>query len=198
MHIVLIGDSIFDNTSYVADGESVKELLSKALPNADITLLAVDGDVTTDVYQQLESFPKDATDVFISCGGNDALRSIEILEQKVSTVGAALDLLHNARSIFRSNYVAILKVAMLECVLQLNSRVNVCTIYNNVPGVSDRALTALALFNEVILEELSLRNIPVIDLRVICTESSDYSGISPIEPSKQGGEKIVKAIAQCI
>jgi len=191
VHIVLIGDSIFDNASYVSEGESVKELLSNEIPGAEITLLAVDGDVTTDIYRQLESFPENATNVFISCGGNDALRSIDILEEKASTVGEALDILNGAREVFRSNYVS-----MLECVLKLHSTVNVCTIYNHVPGISARALTALALFNEIILEELSLRNIPVIDLRVICTENRDYSEASPIEPSKHGGVKIVKAIAK--
>ena len=45
MHIVLLGDSIFDNASYVLEGESVSDLLAKKLPNAKITLAAVDGDV---------------------------------------------------------------------------------------------------------------------------------------------------------
>jgi hypothetical protein len=189
VHIVLIGDSIFDNSSYVYEGESVSELLSIAKPEAKISLLAVDGDVTTDVSKQLLKFPKDATTVFISCGGNDALRSIDILEKKVSSVGEALDILYSTRESFRSNYVA-----MLENVLRLNSRVSACTIYNNVPGISERALTALAIFNEVILEELSIRNIPVVDLRIICNESSDYSEISPIEPSRKGGEKIVQSL----
>lgn len=191
MHLVLIGDSIFDNASYVSEGESVSDLLALELPEAKISLLAVDGDVTTDVSTQLKSFPKDATSVFISCGGNDALRSIDVLDCSVSTVGEALDVMYKARETFRSNYVA-----MLESVLRRHSQVMACTIYNKVPGVSEKALTALAIFNEVILEELSIRKIPLIDLRVICNESSDYSEISPIEPSKSGGEKIVKSLVE--
>lgn len=193
MHLVLIGDSIFDNASYVSEGESVSDLLALEFPEAKISLLAVDGDVTTDVFSQLKKFPKDATNVFISCGGNDALRSIGILDEKVATVGDGLDILYLARESFRSNYVA-----MIESILQMNSQVSACTIYNKVPGLSERSLTALAIFNEVILEELAVRNIPVIDLRVICNESTDYSEISPIEPSKNGGEKIVRSLVEII
>ena len=37
------------------------------------------------------------------------------------------------------------------------------------------------------------RSVPVIDLRLICTEPADYA--NPIEPSVQGGQKIASAIA---
>jgi hypothetical protein len=53
--------------------------------------------------------------------------------------------------------------------------------------VPKEALTALALFNEVILEEACKRKLAVIDLRTICNEKEDYSEVSPIEPSHQGG-----------
>jgi len=189
MHIVLIGDSIFDNASYVNDSESVEDLLQQKIPVAKVSLLAVDGDVTTDVLSQLEKFPNDATHVFVSCGGNDALRSIGILEKKSSSIKESLEVLHHAREGFRQNYIA-----MIEAILKRHKDVSACTIYNNVPGLSEAALTALALFNEVILEELSARRLSIIDLRNICTEESDYSSISPIEPSKYGGIKIVERI----
>ncbi|MDH3716050.1 MAG: SGNH/GDSL hydrolase family protein, partial [Gammaproteobacteria bacterium] len=51
------------------------------------------------------------------------------------------------------------------------------------------------LFNEVILREALRLKIPIIDLRLICTERGDFSELSPIEPSKQGGEKIAAVIA---
>ncbi len=190
MYIVLLGDSIFDNASYVADGESIVELLSKKLPKAKISLAAVDGDVTTDVFAQLGTCPKEATHAFLSCGGNDALRSISFLEADAKSVNEALHILYGARESFRANYVA-----KLEAVLNVFPNVIVCIIYNKVPGLSKGATTALALYNEVVLEELSRRNVPVIDLRITCSESKDYSKISPIEPSKYGDEKIVNKIA---
>jgi hypothetical protein len=39
-----------------------------------------------------------------------------------------------------------------------------------------------------------MAKVPVIDLRIICNKLSDYSDISPIEPSDAGGHKISQAI----
>ncbi len=193
MNIVLIGDSIFDNAAYVGECESVSDQIRTSSLNADVNLLAVDGDVTTDVYKQLEKFPSSADCVFVSCGGNDALRSISLLDEKVSSVSNALDILYQAKEDFRWNYIA-----MLEAILKKHNKVAVCSIYNKVPGLSQSAYTALALFNEVILEELMVRDLPIIDLRVVCGKEHDYSTISPIEPSKLGGEKIVRRIVDVI
>ena len=87
---------------------------------------------------------------------------------------------------------------MLNAVLGKHSRVFVCTIYNKVPGLSGRAVSALALYNETILEILSQHKIPILDLRVICSDERDYSKISPIEPSRQGGGKIVREIVRYV
>ena len=92
-HIVLIGDSIFDNAGYVDDGDSVIDQLHRKLPDGvKATLLAVDGDVTNDVYAQLEKLPTDTSHVIVSCGGNDALRIASILNSQVNSVGEAMDL----------------------------------------------------------------------------------------------------------
>jgi GDSL-like Lipase/Acylhydrolase family len=193
-HLVLIGDSIFDNGPYVGPGESVSEILTKCVAkNARVSLLAVDGDVTTDVPEQLKTFPDDATHAFVSCGGNDALRIVQILNDSAETVGDALESLVKVREEFRSNYTD-----MLESILERTSKLIVCTVYNSVPGTSERALAALALFNEVILQEAVALNLPIIDLRNICKEEGDYSQISPIEPSGQGARKISLVISRVL
>jgi len=56
--------------------------------------------------------------------------------------------------------------------------------------------TALGLFNDVIVEEASLRLLPILDIRAIFTDSSDYA--NPIEPSVQGGQKLADKIAGLI
>ena len=66
MHIVLVGDSIFDNAAYVEEGAAVKLLLASVVKDAKVTLLAVDCHVTTDIPAQLSAFPDDATHVFVS------------------------------------------------------------------------------------------------------------------------------------
>jgi hypothetical protein len=54
-HLVLLGDSIFDNAAYVPHDEPVVEQVREALEDAwNETLLAVDGHLTLDVATQLE------------------------------------------------------------------------------------------------------------------------------------------------
>ena len=53
-HIVLLGDSIFDNAAYVAGGPDVVKQLRNRLPTGwKATLRAVDGSVTSGVERQL-------------------------------------------------------------------------------------------------------------------------------------------------
>ena len=53
-HVVLFGDSIFDNARYVPDRPPVIEQVRRSLPSGwRATLLAVDGHVTSDVQRQL-------------------------------------------------------------------------------------------------------------------------------------------------
>jgi hypothetical protein len=58
------------------------------------------------------------------------------------------------------------------------------------------AVTALTLFNDAILRAAFARGLPLIDLRLVCDDDADYA--NPIEPSSQGGEKIVRAIARLL
>lgn len=72
-HIVLLGDSIFDNAAYVRGGLDVITHLRGQIPDGwKASLRAVDGSVVGDVQRQLE-LPDDATHLVISAGGNDAL-----------------------------------------------------------------------------------------------------------------------------
>lgn len=76
-HIVLLGDSIFDNAVYVLGKPPVIEQLRSVLPaNWKATLLAVDGSVTREVHNQLTELPADASHLVASSGGNDALRQL--------------------------------------------------------------------------------------------------------------------------
>ena len=185
-HIALIGDSIFDNEGYVDEGDSVIEQLSRKLAdNIKATLLAVDGDVTDDVYAQLENLPNDTTHAFISCGGNDALRIASVLNKPVESVGHAMDVFTEIKNQFEERYSR-----MVRAVCNKVENVTICTVHDSVPEYTKRALTALSIFNEVILKEAFRVNAPVIDLRLICNEAEDYSLVSPIEPSKHGAKKI--------
>jgi len=192
-HVVLLGDSIFDNARYVPDGPSVVDQLRGRLPAGwSASLLAVDGSVAAGVAAQLRRLPADASHLVVSAGGNDALGySAAIRREAAASVPAALERLAEIGEAFQRSYRA-----MLEGVLAVGLPTAVCTIYDAIPGLerSDRA--GLGLFNEIILREAFRAGPTVIDLRLICTEASDYSIVSPIEPSGRGGGKIAAAVAR--
>jgi hypothetical protein len=190
-HIVLLGDSIFDNARYVPDRPAVIEQVRESLPTDwNATLLAVDGHVVEDVAKQLRGLPPAATHLFISAGGNDALGESTILHESVVSVGEALDLLAEVQARFRDEYRE-----MLRAVRTTGLPTAVCTVYDSVPILGGEEKTALALFNEVILREAFAGGLAVLDLRLICTSPADYSHVSPIEPSMIGGAKIARLIA---
>lgn len=193
-HVVLIGDSIFDNEAYVPDQEPVVSQLQSALTSDwRISLLAVDGDITTDVPRQLKKLPATASHLIISAGGNDALQQIGLFKQSVVSVTAAMNLFAEILSDFYNDYDMMLKQASTH-----NLPLAVCTVYDRIPEIPAAVLTGLALYNEIILKLAFKYKLPVIDLRLVCTEATDYSSVSPIEPSVQGGRKIVDVIAQVL
>jgi lysophospholipase L1-like esterase len=194
-HLVLLGDSVFDNKAYVGSGRSVIEHLRAKLPSGwQTTLRAVDGDVTDDVAQQLSRLPADATHLFLSVGGNDALQQSHILVQPANSVAESLVKLSAAAAEFERHYRA-----MLHAVLTRRLPTAVCTIYN--PRFSDPthqrvAVAALCLFNDSIIRQATAAGIPIIDLRLFFTAYDDYA--NDIEPSVAGGEKIAGRIMQIV
>lgn len=193
-HVVLLGDSIFDNARYVPDRPPVIEQVRRGLPAGwKGTLVAVDGHVVEDIALQLPRIPADATHLVVSVGGNDALSASGLLQERAGTVGAALGVLAEALGAFRSEYAA-----MLRSVLARGKPTAVCTIYDAIPVLGDPERAALAGFNDVISRTAAGAGIPLIDLRVICNHADDYSPLSPIEPSVVGGAKIADAICRML
>jgi lysophospholipase L1-like esterase len=193
-HLILLGDSIFDNAAYVAGGLSViEQVKNELLPDWRATLLAVDGDTTSDVPLQLKRMPSDTTHVVLSIGGNDALGCIASLEAPATSVRQALVPLNRIKTEFQDIYKALhTELAAMGIPLMA------CTIYDAVPGLPPELRTALGMFNDVIIAEAAARGLPLLDLRLICTDAGDYSAESPIEPSSQGGAKLAKSLVGAV
>ena len=207
-HIILLGDSIFDNSSYVNPGEldvpnQLRTLVGK---DCKVTHLAVDGHVTRHIQTQLNNLPSDATHLFISVGGNDGLGHLSVFNEPIENVGGALQKMYLIGERFKKEYSS-----MLENVLKHGLPTSVCNIYYprfysnsldrvssylrmgvNVEKLQHMAMAAETIFNDIIMYEVFKRNLPLIDLRILCNDDQDFA--NPIEPSCIGGIKIAKTI----
>jgi hypothetical protein len=155
-------------------------------PDWKATLLAVDGDTTELEALRLQGLPADATHLVVSVGGNDALMHAPLLDEPRNILPDIAE----ARAEFAGRYRK-----MLDAVLKHDRPTAVCTVYDSIPGLTPAARAALATFNDMIFREAVRAGVPVLDLRLLCTDPGDYSELSPIEPSVRGGEKIAALIA---
>lgn len=192
-HIVLAGDSVFDNDGYVPGEPGVIEQLRRSLPQGwSCAKVAVDGDCIAHVPAQIADLPAGATDLVLSVGGNDArlhsalLTRAERPEDLPALMAAPLEA-------FRAAYGAL-----LDRLAGTGLRLHVCSIYTAIPFADPvfrrLAPQAIAAFNAVILAEAGARGVPVIRLEEICTAPEHFSALSPIEPSASGGQAIVDGI----
>ena len=194
-HVVLLGDSIFDNAAYVAGAPDVIQQVRQRLPEVSkATLLAVDGHTTRGVRGQLRLLPPDATHLIVSAGGNDALGRGDFLGAPARSTAEALMGLAEIGDAFERDYLE-----MLDGVLARGLPTAICTIYYPrfpEPSLQRIAVAALTVFNDCITRAAFAYGLPLIDLRLICSEASDYA--NPIEPSAHGGEKISRAIVAVV
>ena len=194
-HIVILGDSVFDNASYVERGEAVLDKLESVLaPGWQVTLLARDGGVLADISRQIERLPPGATHLFVSAGGNDALGHVGVLGEPVASVHEALAMLATIKEQFQERYRE-----MLDRVDSLRLPTTICTIYDaRFPDAQLRKIsnTALAVLNDVITREAGVRGLPLLDLRTLFADDADFA--NAIEPSARGGEKLARAILEVV
>jgi hypothetical protein len=190
-HVALLGDSIFDNQAYTkGEPDVVTHLRQLLLGSAQATLCAIDGSTTSDLNRQIAKVPTDASHIVISIGGNDALLNSDLLATPVKSTTQALSLFGERIGQFEVAYHAA-----IESILALQRKTAICTIYNGNldPIEAYVARMALMMFNDVILRFGFERGLTILDLRLVCSEPTDYA--NPIEPSGQGGLKIANAIA---
>ena len=194
-HIVLLGDSIFDNAAYTDGGPDVVTQLRGQLPAGwTAALAAVDGSQADAVAAQAAGVRADATHLVLSVGGNDALMASGLLDEPVYSSADALRLIGASVRDFEARY----RAAVAAC-LAKGLPLTVCTIYHgNFPDLDyrERAVVALTVFNDAIVRTACSHGLDVIDLRAVCDHPQDYA--NPIEPSSIGGAKIARAIARVV
>jgi hypothetical protein len=194
-HIILLGDSIFDNARYTGGKPDViAQVKGRLEGKGQASLLAVDGATTSSIESQLDRLPADASHLVMSVGGNNALGSQSVLTAPTKTTGDGLLRLAAVVEEFSANY----QRAVQAC-LERHLPSTICTIYNgnfSDPAYQRQVKTALTAFNDIILRISLEHRLTVIDLRQICTRPEDYA--NPIEPSSIGGLKIADAIIDAV
>lgn len=194
-HVVLLGDSVFDNAAYTRGEPDVVSHLRRTMPNSSkASLLAIDGATIAGLERQLQKVPADATHLVVSVGGNDALANIDLLNSPVRSTAEALSLFDSRVVRFERDYRQALRQ-----VTALGHPTTVCTIYNGQLAderEARNARVALMMFNDAILRTAFDAKLSVIELRAVCTEPSDYA--NPIEPSGGGGAKIAQVIGRVV
>jgi len=190
-HVAMLGDSVFDNSSYVGGAPDVRAQVQALLPGLEVSSAARDGAIIADIQSQLDQLPPGVTHLVVSIGGNDAIRASGVIEESASTVSVALDKLASIRERFAQGYLG-----MVRLLLKPGIPVALCTIYEpRFPEINRRraAATALTTLNDAITRHAFLARASLIDLRIICDADDDFA--NPIEPSAIGGAKIARAIA---
>jgi hypothetical protein len=116
----------------------------------------------------------------------------DILQMKAGNSAEVLSEIADRRETFERHYER-----MLQNLLSKNLPTAVWTVYfpNFPEAIFQRlAVIALSVFNDVIIRQAVINDLPIIDLRLICNEAGDYA--NEIEPSDKGGKKIATKILE--
>ena len=179
-NVILLGDSVLNNSNYVPSGKSVSDILNSKLSN--VLNLAKDGATINDLYRQLDDIPieldKAETFVFISAGGNDILNK----RMELNPV--------DIKNLFDSymNFLRALRVKLVS------AKINVLNLYLPANPRYASYKSSITQWNNLINQYSSKigEMYNVIDIYSLLTTPNDF--VYDIEPSETGSEKIAKII----
>ena len=178
--VILMGDSVLNNSNYVSSGKSVVDILKTKTNN--ILNVSKDGDTINDLYSQLDKIPIDLnrvdTYIFISAGGND------ILNKRANLTSAEVIKLFNTYMEFLKAFRAKLgstKLNIMNLYLPANPR------YQSYKQLIDQWNDLINKYSNGVGEMYN-----VIDLNSVLKSPNDF--VYDIEPSESASEKIVNLI----
>jgi hypothetical protein len=181
---VLLGDSILKNNDYVSNGKSVDQLLIERT-NGKTTCLAVDHSKIVDIYSQVEMIPEElntnGTTIFLSAGGNDILTHY-VDQANDSTDTSILGAMFGSYK----NLIKSIQKRMPNTTLVL------LDIYYPDNLTYKKYHMIIDEWNKMVYDYASKNNISVLKISGVLTKSEDFS--FGIEPSANGGKKLVEAI----
>ena len=187
--IVLLGDSILKNNSYVIDGKAVDNIIEERSLKNDINIelysLAENNSKIVDVYSQINKIPLEinnkSTTIFLSSGGND------ILSFYVDQHGDTND----------TGFLNTMLAAYKKLVKAIQTRMNLCQIvlldiYYPTSNQFTQYKPILEKWNDLIAAYARENSLGLLQISHDVTSGDDFT--LGIEPSEKGGEKIAQLI----
>lgn len=183
--IVLLGDSIFKNNSYVPQDKSIEYILNKKTGD-NCYCYATNNSKTYEILSQINKIPlelnNEHTTIFLSAGGND------ILDKYVEGSNANLNELDYLNTIFGSykNLVKAIKTRMNK------AKLVILDVYYPTSTKYLPYKNIISEWNNKIYDYAKQNHIELLKVSTILTKNSDFT--LEIEPSESGGEKLAEAI----
>ena len=187
--IVLLGDSILKNNSYVPNGKAVDNILQerslKNDKNIELYSLAENNSKIVDVYSQINKIPLDinnkSTTIFLSSGGND------ILSFYVDQQGDPTD----------TEFLNTMLADYKKLIKSIQTRMDLCQIvlldvYYPTSNQFVQYKPILEQWNSLIATYARENSLGLLQISQIVTSNDDFT--LGIEPSEKGGEKIAQSI----
>ena len=182
--IVLFGDSILKNNSYVSNGKGIDELLEER-NNGKIYSLAENHSKIVDIYSQIDKIPSDlnndSTVIFLSAGGNDIL-SFYVDQEEDTTNDTALNPMFSA-------YKKLVESIQTK---MNNATIILLDIYYPDNITYKQFHPIIKEWNQKIYEYANTKNYNVLKISTQLIQPIDFT--MGIEPSATGGEKIANMI----
>ena len=183
--IVLLGDSILKNNSYVKNGLSIEDILREKKGD-NLHCLALNHSTVVDVYSQIDNISlelnNENTIIFLSSGGND------ILSQYVDKHDSDVSDTHVLNVIF---------IAYKKMVKSLQTKMNkakivLIDIYYPHSNQFSQYNPIVKEWNNLLEKYAREKSYGLIQISKNVTASDDFT--LSIEPSEKGGEKIAHSI----
>lgn len=184
-NIVLLGDSILKNNSYVKNGQSIEDILRENKGD-NLYCLALNNSTIVDVYSQIDSIPlelnNENTSIFLSSGGND------ILSQYVDKHDSDVSDTHVLNVIF----IAYKKMIKSLQTKMNKSKIVLIDIYYPTSNQFSQYKPIVQEWNKLLEKYAREKSYGLIQISKSVTASDDFT--LSIEPSEKGGEKIARSI----
>ena len=181
--VVLIGDSMLNNSAYVSANQSVPDLLSKKLVGNTVYNFAKDGSTINDCYAQLDKISTElnnsSTSIVISCGGNNILNSRSLKPEKNNNLF--------------NEYSELLKSIKIKVP---NASLYVLNLYTPTNSHYVSYHKAIDQWNQLLEDNKSSLQYNIIYTSSLLVRDEDFT--YNIEPSEKGGKKIVEAIVNSL